>query len=174
DADTLVVTLTPDDAQDGQITFNDLTAQANGTDTQYYYRVYVNGTNGQKTASNIASIILLAGGGWEPPPPPATTANIAKIQYSLDQGETWLDYPTTPGAYITAEQNMTFGLRAVKDDEMLDWPFMKPSWQKQDDDDEMYGETVWLLFDTASTDSSDLKTVTVTCEDSMQINVEVM
>jgi hypothetical protein len=51
---------------------------------------------------------------------------------------------------------------------------MKPNWQKQDDDDVMYGDTVWVLFDTVSTGSSDLKTVTVTCEDSTQIKVEVM
>jgi hypothetical protein len=104
----------------------------------------------------------------------STNANIAKIQYSLDQGETWIDYRTTPGAYITAQQNMTFGLRAIKDNNTLDWPFMKPAWLKQSETDEMYGDTVWVLFDTPSTDSSDLKTVTVTCEDATQIKVEVM
>jgi hypothetical protein len=38
----------------------------------------------------------------------------------------------------------------------------------------MYGDTVWVLFDTPSADIIDLKTVTVTCEDSTQIKVEVM
>lgn len=108
------------------------------------------------------------------PPPPPATANIFAIQYSVDQGDTWIDYPNKPSAFITAEQDMTFGLRAVKDDDTRSWPFAKPAWQKQGDHSDMYGDTVWVLFDAPSTNSHDLKTVIVTCVDTRDIKVKVM
>ncbi len=99
--------------------------------------------------------------------------NIAALLYSLDQGETWQTVDADHA--IWAHEGVVFGLRATKTNPSLPWPIkphLMPSWNKEGYI--LYGETTWYLYETTSSLSVDLHSISAECGNTKMANIRVL
>ncbi len=97
---------------------------------------------------------------------------IAKLQYSLDQGVTWVDAPeASSGEAIPGLSGQVVGVRAVRLDPSVPWPFnpdIKPLWDHASY--QHVGEAVWIQCGEASTE---LKPIQAACGNTVTANLKV-
>jgi uncharacterized membrane protein len=101
--------------------------------------------------------------------------NISKLQYSIDGRVNWFDVPlSSPGYPLTIHQSMSVDFRAIPGTNLVGWPYNKPLWDGDPAVANKTGEVVTADFATYSANSSDLKTVTANCGNTLTAKVLVL
>jgi len=107
----------------------------------------------------------------------ATTSiqKLAKIQFSLDGGATWLDTIGANGPVVpTVVEKSVVGFRAIKANPDVPWPGMPgymPLWKRGAET--MTGETIWWQFPIATPPGTPAQIVTGECGDQASVAVRV-